>query len=99
VREERAVCWAGRAEKEEGSGWTRGKGKESGPCGGVKGKGPGSFGPDGLRAGFGLVSFSFHFSILFLNTSNLFEFKFNLNSTLTLKQIKEMLQHECNKYF
>ena len=52
-----------------------------------------------LRRGVGFLffSYSYFFSLfLFQTTPILFELNLNLNSTLALKQIKEILQHECN---
>jgi hypothetical protein len=72
--------------KEEGSGWTRGKGKWA--VRGSEGKRPRELWPDGLRAGFGLVSsFLFLFLLLFLfliqtkfEFKNRFEFKPHSNN-------------------
>ena len=47
----------------------------------------------------GLVFFSISFPIQTNSTNIYLNSKLNLNSTLTLKQIKQMHQHECNNNF
>ena len=78
--------------------------EEAGWATGPRGEGEGKLGPRvscGLgRAGTGIwagsLLFSLSFSFPYSNTTQIYlNSNSNLNSTLTLKPIKEMLQHEC----
>ena len=84
------ACVAGRAGDGGPGGWKQmGCGKER------RWVGPVGLGWCWVDFGCGFV---FYFSLLFLNKSNLIEFKPNLNSNPmhSTKQIKLMHQHECN---
>ena len=94
---QRGPCGAGPSGSVRGPRWQAERGWRAGPRKGVVGCGFGLLGWAGWLGlgwvkGLGPVSFS----ILFQHTQTKLNSNSNLNSTLALNQIKEMLQHECN---